>query len=138
VKKIIIVDDMKMLRDFYKRQITSLFSEVEICLAADAIEAMSLMHLVDLTEGDEILCLISDFKMGPIDGLQLSKKIRKRLPGTSIFVHSDTPEKEKTEYEREAKDLNVVFMDKLDSMNKTIIPWLEKVLNQKAKVNRVA
>jgi CheY-like chemotaxis protein len=77
-KKIMIVDDEKVIRDFFKRLL--FLSDVEVVEAGDGYTA------IDLARKDKFDIFFIDMRMPGLDGLETSRQIRQLNPEAKIVM----------------------------------------------------
>jgi len=123
--KILIVDDSEGLLVLYETLLSYEFPNVEVLIARNAIEALS--QITNLENPSELLCVISDYDMGEINGVQLTRKIRKKLPLLPLFIHTHSGE-DLTVIQQQCEDINVEVLSKRDSMKGIILPSIKNQL----------
>ena len=122
---ILIIEDnaliRRSLRDIVRRQ----FPSVSVDEARDQKEA------IEKAQALRPLLIFMDIKLRGGNGLYLTKKIKARLPSTTIamITHYDIPEYRKAAFEWGAD----FFLSKCTSSRKEIVEIVESVVSEKGK-----
>jgi len=79
---ILIVEDHDVFRDFVKKKLSSLFPDCNFVEAQNGEEALSLAKTM---EPDIV---ITDIRLPRMSGIELTRKIKERIPKTEVIILS--------------------------------------------------
>ncbi len=91
-RKILFVDDLKLVLDLQRLKMKSIDKDIEVLCATSAAEALEILA----GEGSVDL-VVSDFNMAGMNGVELARKIKTDYPSVKVLLATVAPDEAKKE-----------------------------------------